>query len=578
MYCLRQLPRAAAGAQAIDTALQEHTSSTTTGEHGGGAPVTAGTVDGQTFCPCTIAPGTTLTLHRHAGSDGYVARVIADGSAFVLTASLAAETRGSATPETPGSAGPAAAAGTGSSIASALGAACEPGAPACSQRTALRVTTADGAWVQADTNGAVTMVGPASPGPPAQALEANLSADPSRAWRAVLPGGATAQGWADGRVRVLHPDGSASLRLPRGWGPGLGTGSIKGSGQPVSGTAAADEVSAHDAAAICDWAAALLSGTPWPPHADNLSDSGPELDPLKTPSKLEPLPAAVWVRINSGGQRWAELDPLEVLSLKSPSPPPPLLPSAEAPPQPVVPAPGAPAKLPFAKAGAQGAKAATPPGTGKAPGAGAKPAGEERAADGKPQAVGAAAPPRSVEPRRSALQAPAAPEAPAEAEQPSPAPRWLLLPPVPTESAADADTGCLIRARADGVLALAYPNGDRLVTDADGARVKFAPERKSSAPNGDRLVRDADGARVKFMAERKAADPSKSAAGVPAALPESWAAEAAGFPAVTGSAAGMQVRAHVYICHHDKSHVFCCVSGVHGAVLPCGELSVLLST
>lgn len=372
----------------------------------------------------------------------------------------------------------------------------------------------------------------------------------------MLLGGATAQGWADGRVRVLHPDGCASLRLPRGWGLGEGSGKEEGFDQPGGVAAAADAICAQDAAAICGCAAALLSGTAWPPRADLLNDASPEPDPTQRPSKLEPLPAAVWVRTNSEGQRWAELDPLEALSLNSNSPLPLPPPPAEMPPQPSVPAPGAPAKPPSAKAGAnQSARAASPPGTGKAPGAAAKSAGEEKAADGKPQAAGAGAPRRSVEPRRSALLAAAAQDAPVDDEQPPPlAPRWLLLPPVPTESALDADTGCGIRARADGVLALAYPNGDRLLQDADGARIKFMPKGEF-------------------------ADRSKNPAGVSAALPESWAAEAAGCPAVTGSAAAMQVRACAYMEVHEKPcAIACCISNICSAVLPCAEVSVLLNT
>ena len=497
-------------------------------------------MDGQSSCACIIAPGTTLTLRRHASSDGYTARVIADGSAFVLTASLAAETCELGPPALPAGAGPAAAAGAGSPVAAAHGAACALGAPVCSQRTALRVTTADGAWVQADTGGAVTMVQPPPPGPRAGALEEPQPAGPDRAWRVVLPGGTTARGWADGRVRVLHPDGSASLRLPRGWGPGQVSGFTKGSGQPDKGAWPADKVIAGEAVTICGWAAALLSGSTWPPRADLLSDASPELKLPHTPSKLAPLPAAVWVRTNSGGQRWAELDPLEALSIPSTTPPPPSPPPVETPEQPVVPAPGAPMKPPPAKAGAQSTKAASPPGTGKASGASLKPAGEEKAADGKAQAAGAAAPRRSVEPGRSALQAAAAQNAPVDApvaaEQPPPlATRWLLLPPVPTEGALDADTGCQVRARADGVFALAYPNGDRLVQDADGARVEF--------------------------------------------MPESWAAEAAGCPAVTCGAAGMQVRAHAHMKVYKTPCASCilhCVSSkACGAVLPYGELTVL---
>ena len=511
-------------------------------------------MDGQSAC--IIAPGTTLTLRRLACSGGYRARVIADGSAFVLTASLAAETCELAPPALPTGAGPAAAAGAGSPVAAAHGAACALGAPVCSQRTALRVTTADGAWVQADTGGAVTMVQPPPPGLRAEALEEPQPAGPDRAWRAVLPGGTTAQGWANGHVRVLHPDGSASLRLPRGWGPEQVSRFTKGSGQPDKGAWPADKVSAEEAVTICGWAVALLSGSTWPPRADLLSDASPELKLPQTHCKLEPLPAAVWVRTNSGGQRWAELDPLEALSINSTTPPPPSLPPAETPEQPVVPAPGAPVKPPSAKAGAHSAKAATPPGAGKAPGAGAKLAGEEKAADGKAQAAGAAARRRCVEPRRSALQAAAAQKAPVDApmdaEQPPPlATRWLLLPPVPTESALDADTDCHVRAQADGVLALAYPNGDRLVQDADGARVKFMPERAF-------------------------ADCSKNPAGLPAALPESWAAEAAGCPAVTCRAAGMQVRAHAHMKVYKKPCASCvlhCVSNkACGALLPCGEL------
>lgn len=533
MYCLRQRPRAAAGTQAICTEPQAYNSSTTTQEHGGGPPITACTTDGQNGCACVIASGITLTLRRHAGCDGYMARIISDGSAFVLSASLQAEACKLDFPAPPASADPAAAPGAGSHIAAATRAACEPEAPVCARRTALQVTTADGAWVQADTSGAVTMVGPPLPGLHPEALDATLSPGASRAWRGVLPGGATAQGWADGRVRVLHPDGCASLRLPRGWGLEQGSGHKKGFGQAASAAAAADQVSAQDLAAICAWAAALLSGSTWPRHADSQGSASPEPDSSHMPSKLCPLPAVVWVRTNSAGQRWAELDPLEALALDSstPSPPPP----AETPPQLAVPAPAPPVKPPSAKTGAaQSVRAALSPIAGEAPGETAKPAGEDRAANGKPQAAqaaGAAAPRRSMEPRRPALQAAAAPEAPVDTEQPRPPPlplRLLLLPPVPTESALDADTGCLIRARVDGVLALAYPNGDRLVQDADGARVKFMPERE-------------------------AMDPSRSPAGVPAALPESWVAEAARCPAVSGSAAVMQVRTRALLTLYKQA-------------------------
>ena len=533
MYCLRQLPRAAV--QPSCTATQEHSYPAVTSEHIGGLPTTACTTEAPTTSACVIAFGTTLTLRPHAGSIGYTAHVIADGSVFVLTASLAAAACAPSLPAPPAGADLTAAAGAGRPVASASGAACAPGAPVCSQRTALRVTTADGAWVQADTSGAITMVRPPLPGPPAATVEKALASGPSRAWRAVLPGGAVSQGWADGRARVLHPSGCASLRLPRGWGLGGVSGLSKGFCPPAGDAAAKGEVSAQDAAAICGWAAALLSGTAWPPRADPQSDASPEPDSSQSPSKLAPLPASVWVRTNATGQRWAELDPLEALAIEPSTPLPPPPPPGETPPQPVVLVPGASAKPVSGKAGAsQSARAALLPSAGEAPGASAKPAGEGKAADGKAQAAGAAAPRRSLEPRRLALQAAPAQDAPADSERPPPPPRLLLLPPVPTESAMDADTGCHIRARADGVLALAYPNGDRLVQDADGARVKFTPVLK-------------------------VVDPSKSPADAPAAAPESWVAEAAGCPAVCGSAAAIQARTRALLTIFTKTHVhFAC--------------------
>lgn len=367
-------------------------------------------------------------------------------------------------------------------------------------RIALRVTTADGGWAEVDTAGIVVMLQPcpalgASPGP-------RFDSEGGEAWRAVLPGGAAATGRADGRVRVLHADGCVSLRLPRGWAPGGGSRNRDASRLSASLPPAWGELGAEDAAAIGCWAGAVLgegcgSSPAW---RVPVRDGGPgEFSRVD-----EPLCADVWVRTNSTGRIWAELDPHRIPP-KPPMPPPHevnAIPVGSATPLPKQPAPKATASQ---AAKAQAAQADRP----KTPGAPGKAAPEApAAAEGRAPSAETAAPGQAnpISDPDSALEA-AAPV------QPKP-PTQLLLPAVAAAAALDGDTGCRVSARADGVLTLAYPKGDCLVQDADGARVKFSCEPAPARASAPILT-----------------------------LPSGWLAEANSYPAVASSAGATRVLA-----------------------------------
>jgi len=85
----------------------------------------------------------------------------------------------------------------------------DAGAPRA-QGAAVRVTAADGAWVELSTSGAVVMAAPESGAP-------GGAGPRGAAWRVVLPTGALAAAAPDACMTVLHADGCASVRLPRGW-------------------------------------------------------------------------------------------------------------------------------------------------------------------------------------------------------------------------------------------------------------------------------------------------------------------------------------------------------------------------
>jgi len=325
----------------------------------------------------------------------------------------------------------------------------DAGAPRA-QGAAVRATAADGAWVELSTSGAVVMTAPESGAP-------GGAGPRGAAWRVVLPTGALAAAAPDACMTVLHADGCASVRLPRGWAHAdrawAHNDNARARAAPPPPPAAA--LSAADAALIIGWAAAAVRGAPWPaPAADDPNpdpggneDSAPAADG-------ERLCAAVWVRTNCAGQRWAELD---AAGPSAPAPPP-LPPAAE------------PAHSPPLAARAAAPAAAVQP--KEAAGGAAR-----AAAAGRPASSGAGKAAAGAPPRRSAAQA--APNAPAAAAQPPrppppppPPPAWLPLAPVPVAGALDGDAGTAVAARADGVLTLAYPSGDRLLQDAAGARLR----------------------------------------------------------------------------------------------------------